>query len=125
MIVVGDAGVAFPQFVSGVLGGSAINMLPCQPQKPGGFVTRRLDKQADLWAQVGFYSSLGFIIPVAVVLSYALGWLVDEKLGTSPVLAIIMAFVGLAGGIWETVRILTDREKRASGNDSSTRPGPS
>ena len=88
-------------------------------------MTRRLDKQADLWAQVGFYSSLGFIIPVAVVLSYALGWLVDEKLGTSPVLAIIMAFVGLAGGIWETVRILIEREKRASGNDSSTGPGPS
>jgi len=88
-------------------------------------VTRRLDKQADLWAQVGFYSGLGFIIPVAVVLSYALGWLVDERLGTAPVLAIIMAFVGLAGGIWETVRILTEREKRASRNDSSTGPGPS
>jgi F0F1-type ATP synthase assembly protein I len=88
-------------------------------------VSRRLDKQADLWAQVGFYSSLGFIIPVAVVLSYTLGWLVDQELGSSPVLAIVMSFAGLAGGIWQTVRILTEREKRASGNDSSTGPGPS
>lgn len=84
----------------------------------------RGDKQSDLWAQVGFYSGLGFIIPGAVVVAYALGWLLDQKIGTSPVLAIVMAFVGLAGGIWETVRILTQREKREGGNSSSTGPGP-
>ena len=85
----------------------------------------RGDKQADLWAQVGFYTGLGFIIPGCVVVAYVLGWLVDQKIGTSPVLAIVMAFVGLAAGIWETVRILTQREKREGGNNSSTGPGPS
>jgi len=80
----------------------------------------RGEKQSDLLAQVAFYAGLGFIIPVAVVLAYALGWWVDQKLGTSPVLAIVLAFVGLAGGIFETVRILTQREKSAGGDDSST-----
>ena len=84
----------------------------------------RGEKQSDLWAQVGFYTGLGFIIPAAVVVAYVLGWFVDQKIGTSPVLAIIMSFVGLAGGIWETVRIITLREKRASGNNSSTGSNP-
>jgi F0F1-type ATP synthase assembly protein I len=82
-------------------------------------------RQADLWAQVGFYSSLGFIIPAAAVMGYALGGVVDRRLHTSPVLAIVMAFVGLAGGIWETIRILTQREKRATGSNSSSGPGTS
>jgi F0F1-type ATP synthase assembly protein I len=85
----------------------------------------RGEKQSDLLAQVAFYAGLGFIIPAAVVLAYALGWLVDQKLGTSPVLAIVMAFVGLAGGIFETVRILTQREKHSGGDDSGTGAGSS
>lgn len=83
------------------------------------------EKQGEMWAQAAYYAGLGFIIPIAVVLSYAFGWLLDEKLGTSPVLAIVMAFLGLAGGIWKTVRILTQREKRAGGNNSGTGSGAS
>jgi F0F1-type ATP synthase assembly protein I len=83
------------------------------------------EKQGEIWAQVGFYSGLGFIIPIAVIVAYVLGWLLDRELGTSPVLAIVMAFVGLAGGIWETVRILTQREKSAAENDGSNGPGQS
>jgi F0F1-type ATP synthase assembly protein I len=78
-----------------------------------------------LWAQVGFYTGLGIIIPAAVLVAYVVGWWLDQKLGTSPVLAIVMAFLGLAVGIWETVRIVTLREKRAGGNNSSTGVGPS
>ena len=83
------------------------------------------EKQGEIWAQVGFYTSLGFIIPGAVVLASVLGWFVDQKIGTTPVFAIVMAFVGLAAGIWETVRILTQREKREGRKDSSTGSGPS
>lgn len=82
-------------------------------------------KQSEILAQVGFYTGLGFIIPGAVVVMYVLGWLIDQRIGTKPVFAIIMAFVGLAGGIWETVHILTEREKRATGNNTSNRSGPS
>lgn len=83
------------------------------------------EKQGELLAQVGFYTSLGFIIPGAVVVMYVLGWLIDQRIGTKPVFAIIMAFVGLAGGIWETVHILTEREKHATGYNTSNRSGPS
>lgn len=83
------------------------------------------EKQGEIWAQVGFYTSLGFIIPGAVVVMYVLGWLLDQRIGTTPVFAIVMAFVGLAGGIWETVRILTQKEKREAENNTSNGSGPS
>jgi F0F1-type ATP synthase assembly protein I len=84
-------------------------------------VPKRLGRGGDLWAQVGFYSSLGFILPAGAVAGYMIGWLLDGWLHTRPVLAIVMAFVGVAGGIVEVVRLLTREEKRADGNDSSPR----
>ena len=87
------------------------------PLRPG--------KQADLWAQVAFYSGLGFILPAGAVAGYVLGWLLDRVLHTSPVLAIVMGFLGVAGGIVEVLRILNREEKRASRDDSNSRPGGS
>lgn len=85
-------------------------------------------KQRDVWTQVAFYSGLGFILPAGAVAGYVLGWLLDDWLHTSPVLAIIFGFLGAAGGIVEILRILTREEKRASGNDTgsgSAGPGAS
>ena len=82
----------------------------------------------DLWAQIGLYSSLGFVLPAGAVGGYVLGWLIDEWLHTSPVLSIVMGFAGAAGGLVEILRILGREEKRAGGNDSTSRrddgPGP-
>lgn len=86
-------------------------------------MARRMGKQADLWAQVAFYSSLGFILPAGAVGGYILGWLLDEWLHTRPVLGILMGFLGAAGGIAEILRILTREEKRAERDDSNSRPG--
>ena len=85
----------------------------------------RQGKQADLWAQIGLYTSLGFIVPAGAVGGYVLGWALDESLHTAPVLSLVMAFIGAAGGIIEILRILARVEKRAGGNNSSTGPGPS
>src|SRR5579872_6434637 len=46
-------------------------------------------KQRDLWSQVAFYTSLGFIIPGSVVGGYIIGWFLDQHLHTKPVLGII------------------------------------
>lgn len=82
-------------------------------------------KQTELWAQIGFYTSLGFIVPGGAVAGYALGWYLDRGLHTTPVLAVVMAFLGGVGGFIEVLRLLTRAEKRAGGNDTSTGPGPS
>ena len=74
------------------------------PQKPN---------REGIWAQVAFYSSLGFIIPGAVVGGALLGWFLDEHLHTTPILSIIGGIAGAFGGIVEIYQILTREEKSA------------
>jgi F0F1-type ATP synthase assembly protein I len=74
------------------------------PQKPNS---------GSIWAQAAFYSSLGLVIPGAVVGGTLLGWLLDEYLHTSPIFSIIGGIAGVAGGIVEIYQILTRAEKSA------------
>ena len=85
------------------------------PQKPNS---------GNVWAQVAFYSSLGFIIPGAVVGGVLLGWFLDEHLHTSPVFVTLGGLAGAAAGIVELLQILTRTQKsedRDSESDSSGR----
>ncbi len=56
-------------------------------------------KPVKIWTQVGLYTSLGFILPAGAVAGSAAGWLLDRWLHTSPVLAVILGFVGAAAGL--------------------------
>lgn len=87
-------------------------------------MTPRRGSQTELWAQIGFYTGLGFILPAAVVAGYFLGWYLDRWLGTKPVLAVVMAFLGAAGGFVEVLRLLTRAEKHEGGDNSNIGPGP-
>lgn len=55
------------------------------------------------------------LIPVAVAIGWFLGSWLDSKLGTRPWLAIVLVFVGLAAGIYETAKVLIEAA-RDSGN---------
>ncbi len=81
-------------------------------------MAQRGSKQVELWAQVGFYTGLGFILPAGALVGYLLGWVLDGWLRTAPVLAVVMAFLGAAGGFVEVLRLLQRAEKRGSGNNS-------
>lgn len=78
--------------------------------------------QTDLWAKIGFYTSLGFILPSAVVGGVILGWYLDQWLHTEPVLAIILGALGAVAGFIEILRLMTRAEKRDERNNSSNRP---
>jgi len=96
-------------------------------------VDPRREKQSNVWAQVAYYTGLGFILPGGLVAGYAIGWGLDRWLRTSPVLAVVMAVLGAAGGFIEVLRILTRAEKACpersegdgSGNTSNSGPGAS
>jgi len=79
-------------------------------------------KSSGPWAQVGIYTSLGFVLFGAIAGGYYLGWVVDGWLRTQPLFALAMAALGFAGGLIEVFRILARVEKRASGNDTGSRP---
>ncbi|MBZ5671719.1 MAG: AtpZ/AtpI family protein [Acidobacteriia bacterium] len=87
------------------------------PKTPG--------KQMSLWAQVGFYTSLGFILPAGALGGFGLGWWLDRWLHTSPVLALIMGLLGAAAGVMEILRILTRAEKRDDETQSDDGSGAS
>ena len=80
-------------------------------------------KLVSIWAQVGLYTSLGFILPAAALVGGAAGWLLDHWLHTSPVLSVILAFLGAAAGLTEVLRILGRAEKDADGDHSNSGPG--
>jgi len=81
------------------------------PKAPG--------KRMGLWAQVGFYSSLGFILPAGAVGGFGLGWLLDRWLHTSPVFALILGLLGAGAGLIDILRILTRAEKRDDADESN------
>ena len=85
------------------------------PRTPG--------KLTSVWAQVGFYTSLGFILPAAALAGYGVGYWLDEQFHSKPLLAIVMAFLGGAGGFIEILRILGRWEKDAGGNNTGAGPG--
>ncbi len=85
------------------------------PKTPG--------REMSLWAQVGFYSSLGFILPGGAVGGVALGWLLDKSLHTSPVLTVVLGLAGAAGGLIEILRILSRAEKQFDSGKSDNGSG--
>jgi len=77
------------------------------------------------WAQMGIYTSLGFILFGGIGGGYFLGWLLDAWLGTAPIFSLVIAAAGFAGGFIEVLRILRRLEKRGDRNQSGTGTGSS
>jgi F0F1-type ATP synthase assembly protein I len=78
------------------------------------------EKQSEIWAKAAYYAGLGFILPGGVVVGYFSGWLLDRLLHTSPILAVVLAIMGAAGGFIEILKLLARAEKQEE--QESTRP---
>lgn len=59
----------------------------------------------DLMQQFGKYYSVAFLVPAAVLVGFAIGYLLDKLFGTS-FLKIVFLFLGLASGMIELIREL-------------------
>ena len=75
-------------------------------------------KTMSVWAQVGFYSSLGLILPAGAVGGFGLGWLLDRWLHTSPVLALVLGLAGAGAGLIDILRILSRAERQSDTDES-------
>ncbi len=73
-------------------------------------------KQTNLWSQVGFFTSLGFILPAGALVGCIGGWYLDRWLRTLPLLTVVLGFLGAAAGLVEVLQILRRAEKDGGGN---------
>jgi ATP synthase protein I len=80
-------------------------------------------KQTNLWAQLGLYTSLGFILPAGALVGCAGGWYLDRWLHTSPLLTVVMGFLGAAAGFIDVLRILGRAERDADRNNANSGTG--
>ena len=55
---------------------------------------------AEVWALTGRYMGFGLTWALSVLLFFGVGWWVDSKLGTEPMLAVAGGFVGGAAGFY-------------------------
>ena len=67
----------------------------------------------DMWARAISYVGLSFVVPLSAGAGYAIGWFLDSRLHTKPVLAAIGVLAGSVAGIVEMIQVVTRREKGA------------
>jgi F0F1-type ATP synthase assembly protein I len=75
--------------------------------------------------QVGYYTSLGIILPAGAVGGLGLGWVLDRWLHTSPLFTLILCVAGAAAGVIDILRVLTRTEKRDDADESNDGSGAS
>jgi len=73
-----------------------------RPPGPGRFVY-----------QLASVMDLPFVLVGAVVIGAGAGYLLDRRLGTSPLLALVLGALGFAAGIFEVLRRLTGKRNRS------------
>ena len=73
------------------------------------------------WRNVTAYTHLGLTLAASVLICFFLGYWLDGRLGTRPLLAIIGAFVGATGGFINLVRTLNNLQKRSEREEDENR----
>jgi F0F1-type ATP synthase assembly protein I len=76
--------------------------------------------EKEFWRGMTTYSSLGFTLAAAVLAMFFLGYWLDGKLHTRPLLAIIGAFIGFTGGFIKLVQTLNRLQKEQEKDDHPT-----
>ena len=67
--------------------------------------------------QVAMAMELPIIMIACVVIAGGAGYLLDRWLHTSPLLTLILGFLGFGAGVWDIIRRLSHAEKADGGGD--------
>lgn len=73
---------------------------------------QKSSKFASIYKEAGPYLGLGFQLAATMVLMFFLGYWLDGKLGTDPVLTIIFAFFGGFAGIYNVIKAVLDLNRK-------------
>lgn len=77
---------------------------PSPPKRPSNAAT-----------QVAMAMELPVIMIASVVIAGGAGYLLDRWLHTSPLLTLILGFLGFGAGVWDIIRRLSRSEKADGG----------
>jgi ATP synthase protein I len=79
---------------------------PSPRKRPGGAAT-----------QVAMAMELPVIMIASVVIAGGAGYLLDRWLHTSPLLTLLLGFLGFGAGVWDIIRRLSRAEKADGGGN--------
>lgn len=67
---------------------------------------------SDQRKKMAAYSSMGIMFPASIAVGLFLGVVLDDLLGTSPVLTIVLTLYGIAAGFYNFFKVIKKYEKR-------------
>lgn len=82
-------------------------------------MTVQSEPQHIIRARIVQYSHLGMTLAVSVLVGFFVGFWLDGKIGTKPLLAIIGAFIGMTGGFIYLVRTLNRLQKESENGEDA------
>lgn len=73
---------------------------------------KKTGKYAAIYKEAGPYLGLGFQLAATIVLMFFLGYWLDGKLNTNPILTIIFSFLGGFAGIYNVIKVVLDLNRK-------------
>jgi ATP synthase protein I len=91
-------------------------------------LSRKPAKWAGSARRIGDAYMIATVLPIAVLLGYGAGWLLDRMLGTAPWCTVVLTAIGIAAGLREAIRIALrvgrEEDEEAAGRGTGDRePG--
>jgi ATP synthase protein I len=68
----------------------------------------------NVWAQVGRYAEMAFLIPISLLIGYVIGYFLDRAFGTH-FLYLVFLILGIVAGFLNLFRELDAESKRNAG----------
>jgi ATP synthase protein I len=65
-----------------------------------------------VYKDIGPYLGLGFQLAASIILMFFLGWWLDKKFNSSPLLTIIFSFLGGFAGIYSVIKAVLELNKK-------------
>lgn len=70
-----------------------------------------MSQKDPFWTTFGIYGAVGIQVALAVIGGWLLGNYADQRLKTSPWIALIGLILGFAGGLYNLIRTMKWRQK--------------
>jgi F0F1-type ATP synthase assembly protein I len=83
----------------------------------------RHEGEPTIWAELGRHAHHGFQLAIATGLFLGVGWWLDGKAGTAPVLTILGALIGASAGFYSMIHSLKTKPGSSSGSEMEEREG--